>query len=448
MDSEYEVSSTSRQSANVTDVVLADYGTTRRILRPQVVENPNDPRATVRICVLHQRRSKTQEWEDFPKTDLRELKAGEEACFVLRSQETLRLYEELQKLYEIGSEGVSIGSKKYIVVGVDGEETETLDLRSVINHLIHQGREFVEAVKELDPDILRKLKDADPDSFERFVENETLESRKKAIACFRLHLEANDWDELAWAKFFEQNEWIFGYGLSYRFLNLIEAQAHYGGMRIDGSGTQIGDYMTVTAGNAQFIVLVEIKRPDTPLVQDKYRVHAHHVSKDLGGAIAQVQSDCDMWTKVSETGQNVRELENKGIYTCQPKGIVVIGNTSEFKEKAQDDAEYRDRMLTFERYRRNLWNPEILTYDELLARAEYIVGDAHDREPKDGAEEEEAPSRGELEPWLAEIHEVFRGVEVEGDDSPSKLEVLEQAEEIDCSQVPWDPVLHDPFADE
>jgi hypothetical protein len=55
-----------------------------------------------------------------------------------------------------------------------------------------------------------------------------------------------------------------------------------------------------------------------------------------------------------------------GIHTHEPKGILVIGRTEEF---AGDD----DKAGSFERYRRRLQNPEIVTFDELYERARYLI---------------------------------------------------------------------------
>jgi hypothetical protein len=55
-----------------------------------------------------------------------------------------------------------------------------------------------------------------------------------------------------------------------------------------------------------------------------------------------------------------------GIHTHEPKGILVVGRTAEF---AGND----DKAGSFERFRRRLQNPEILTFDELYERARYLI---------------------------------------------------------------------------
>ena len=53
---------------------------------------------------------------------------------------------------------------------------------------------------------------------------------------------------------------------------------------------------------------------------------------------------------------------------AEPQGILVIGHTRQLVDDAQ--------RASFHRFRRNLWNPTVLTYDELLERARFMVDKA------------------------------------------------------------------------
>lgn len=384
---EYQIRRTSRKTAEVlNDIEIGtgedDRGTFRKVVRAHLLENEAQPRAAVSITLRHQRRHKiTEEWQSPDAFSAARLRAGEEVQFRLGHRETFQLFNELSQLYQTCVCGIPEQSGTYTLINtLTGEVIEGKALE-VVKLLTEHDPEFLRKVVELDPNILQNLKLMDPGKVDAFVENEILESRRKSVATFREHMAEHEWgeewDESVWAEFFEENKWIFGYGLSYRFLNLVQTQPHYGGAAVDGKGNQRGDYMAVTRGNARFTVLVEIKRPTTTLVLSQYRARAHHISKDLGGAVAQVQSDCDRWASESQKAENVRKLESKGIYTYQPKGIVVIGDTQEFAQ-VQDEQERTNRISTFELFRRNLVNPEVITFDELLARAEYIVGEGKD----------------------------------------------------------------------
>ena len=64
--------------------------------------------------------------------------------------------------------------------------------------------------------------------------------------------------------------------------------------------------------------------------------------------------------------RNVTLQEQRRLHTHEPKSILVVGHPAEFDG---DD----DRSGSFERCRRNLHNPAILTFDELLQRARFLV---------------------------------------------------------------------------
>ena len=181
--------------------------------------------------------------------------------------------------------------------------------------------------------------------------------------------------ERDWQDFFEENTWIFGYGLRYQVLRVIQAQPNYGGADYSGIGGQRGDFLAATEAETRFTCLVEIKKPSTDLLQhEQYRNGVWGISKELSGAISQIQINCAQWEiSDSRTERNRERLGN--IYTVSPKGIVVAGNTSELRNT--------DMRNSFERFRRELHSPEIITYDELLERARFIVGEAPSPVPEE-----------------------------------------------------------------
>ena len=148
----------------------------------------------------------------------------------------------------------------------------------------------------------------------------------------------------------------------------MEEQAHYGGVTVSGKGGQRGDYLMASKADVRFTVLVEIKRPSTALLaREKYRNKVYSLSEELTGGVSQVQSNCRTWAQDGSRQEETREtLEGAGIFTYEPKGILVIGRTGELA----DDSNKR---ATFELFRRNLHNPEVITFDELLARARFLV---------------------------------------------------------------------------
>lgn len=200
-------------------------------------------------------------------------------------------------------------------------------------------------------------------------------NRKGKLSEFQKALSEHSTDENWWQDFFEENKWIFGYGLNYEILRQEQAQPNYGGTKVDGKGGQRGDYLTSTLGDVNFTVLLEIKTPETPLLQgtEEIRNGAWSYSKNLTDAVSQIQANIDMWEKDGSTNPGNRDrLEGDCIYTVQPKGILIIGKLSEL--------DTRNKKETFQRLRRSIHGVDILTFDELLKRAEFIVEEKNDKE--------------------------------------------------------------------
>ena len=100
-----------------------------------------------------------------------------------------------------------------------------------------------------------------------------------------------------------------------------------------------------------------------------------------------MQANCSKWEKEgSQTEENREALSYRSIFTIQPKGILVIGHTEQLNQISKRN--------TFELFRRNTVNPEILTFDELYERAKFIV--AHTAQSTSAAKAVN-PHRSELQ---------------------------------------------------
>ena len=197
--------------------------------------------------------------------------------------------------------------------------------------------------------------------------NQLLKRREK-LEEFKLALTEKKGDEGWWQVFFEENKWIFGYGLNYQILKQQQDQPHYGGTKVDGKGAQKGDFLTSTSGIVGFTVLVEIKTPGTPLLQGKEEIRsgAWSLSKNFADAVTQIEANTETWNKYgSEQPDNRDRFEKEEIYTIQPKGVVVIGSLEELNE--------RSKKATFQRFRKSIHGIDIITFDELYERAKFIV---------------------------------------------------------------------------
>lgn len=362
MDEKYHVKVTSRDSATVDDIALTppqESKSTRRLIRPCIVNNAQDASASVQVTLMHQRKHKVKEdWQDVDAFNQATLKASEEVRFVLGATETWRLKEALNQLYAIGS--VPQQDTEFIVQPASRDDQVVLS---------GEPRDILKALQDqYGEDVWNILGDLQSELLQTVALKKLNDQRRRVISAFKNALAKDKGGEAQWQKFFAANLWIFGYGLNFQILDLIEEQPHYGGKTMHGRGGQRGDYLLSTRAGARFTVIVDIKTPHALLVEDEpYRNKVHRVGGDVTGGVAQLQSYCRTWVvDGSRQEENRHDLEQENVSTYEPKSILVIGNTKQLSTT--------HKRASFEMFRRNLHNPEILTFDELLARDEFIVG--------------------------------------------------------------------------
>ncbi|MDP3811626.1 MAG: DUF4263 domain-containing protein [Hydrogenophaga sp.] len=184
-------------------------------------------------------------------------------------------------------------------------------------------------------------------------------------------------DEALWQMFFEKNQWVFGYGLSYFFVTGFEGrkleqvvQGHdllNRGKRADG--------VLKKRGIINALCFAEIKKHTTPLLgPDSYRPGCWAPSSELAGAVAQVQTTVaaamrTLYGLVSPKDA-VGNPTGEEVFNFKPKAFIVVGSLGEF---LGEHGVNTDKMRSFELYRNNLAGIDILTFDELYERTKFIV---------------------------------------------------------------------------
>lgn len=185
--------------------------------------------------------------------------------------------------------------------------------------------------------------------------------------------------EAVWQDFFERNTWIFGYGLNYIFNSPLDdkkLEQVVAGYNFNSSGKRI-DALMKTRGIINSFCFGEIKTHETDLlkqIKDPYRGESWAISDELAGSIAQTQKSVQKSIKELTTKIEIKDksgnLTGEQIFIYQPKSFVIIGNLSEF---TSENGVNEDKFSSFELFRQNQINPEIITFDELYERAKYIV---------------------------------------------------------------------------
>jgi hypothetical protein len=358
MSKMYTVTPQSRFKAMTGDGIIRQLDNRRLIFRPEIVDNHSDPEASVHGRLMYQRRhSSKSPWQDEDAFKLAKLKNGESINLYLDAEATRTLFMELDQLYRLPISWEDGQPRTFVVVDPDECYIATGKEKDLIEQLLEQeGDGFWEHIEELAPEMVKTI------ALKREHEERCLVVRE-----FEQHIVANDWTEPDWQRFFRQHTWIFGHNLLFQFLNPVANEAYVGGRNLKGRGGQDVDSLLKTEADARFTVLVDIKRPDSDLVKSSlYRNKVHQLGADLVGGVSQVQSYCLGWvTEGSEQRDNREFLRDQNISTYEPRGILVVGHLGQLNTQ--------HKKATFELFRRNLHNPEVITFDELLARAQFTV---------------------------------------------------------------------------
>ena len=241
----------------------------------------------------------------------------------------------------------------------------------------------------------QRLVDKNADVFVQLMENEGWEKdivalgyRRKQLDLFnRLLTDAQFFEsycadsdftpEQAWQKFFENNHWIFGYGLSYQFLSSLtdrKLEQIVRGFAIGTPGKRT-DALMKTRGVLGALCFVEIKRHDTELLKPSpYRPGAWSPATHVIGGISQLQSTVRAAQR--EFGDQLQPVDRDGnptgelVSVVSPKSFLVVGRLSEFETSSGPNMQ---KFSCFEDFRKSITCPELITFDELYQRASYIV---------------------------------------------------------------------------
>lgn len=355
---------TSLHTAEVVEpIIIEEKNNTRRVFLANLNDTKRQSGETVSGTIVHQRKKNNDEWEDIESINLATLKGGEGVKIRFKSTPLRKFYAGLEKLYKLSKGGLAPGETEYGF----GKINEIIKVPQNRKKFIYQLLE-----KKFGEEIWKELVESDPDLATRLSLARIQTERQNVLKKFAFNLTQERGEDF-WQEFFEENQWIFGYGLKYHFLSQLENQPSYGGTNFSGHGNQKGDFLLNTEADIKFTVLVEIKKPTSCLLattktgnSKRYRNGAWLLSSDLLGGVSQLQINCKTWQESSRSVQNTDILNSENIHTISPKGILVIGKISELEKN-------REQIETFESFRRGISNPEILTFDELYERARFIA---------------------------------------------------------------------------
>jgi hypothetical protein len=242
---------------------------------------------------------------------------------------------------------------------------------------------------------MNELYNRDPTTFRELIRSDTsaedvvaIAHRKRVVDELRQLLEdpvafgeaekACGGPEHVWQAFLESNPWILGVTLAGQLLQSWDddkLEQVVAGASAFGPGRR-SDALLRTSGRIRSLVFAEIKHHKTPLLTaDEYRPGCWPPSTEVVGGVSQVQRTVDI--AVRSIGDRLAGLDDDGAETgeatwvIRPRSFLIVGDLNQLG--GDGGGVNSAKHQSFELYRRHLKEPEVITFDELLARAESHV---------------------------------------------------------------------------
>ncbi len=233
--------------------------------------------------------------------------------------------------------------KLFTAVAAGKEELSEEDQNAVIGAL----SSHVSDIAQNQPEKLAKLRgDIEVVTLEALIERYQEMLGKKLV-------------EGRWQDFFNENPFILNMAFGYPVIK-VRDQASVGGRKLSGDGEKITDFLvknSLTNNTAIF----EIKTPQTPILnKTPFRDGVFTPSADLSGSINQALDQKYQFQKqIAQIKDNTRlyDIESYVVHCCLVIGMTPDGN---------------DQKKSFELFRRNSKDVEIVTFDELFEKLKQL----------------------------------------------------------------------------
>ncbi|MEN9558411.1 MAG: hypothetical protein RL141_780 [Candidatus Parcubacteria bacterium] len=330
------VKSTSRTSAETEDIILREGEKTRLVFRPMMVVNPSEPKHSIKGCFIFQKKKPSGNWDDYKVTDLTSLKDAEGVKLELHSAEVYRLLTQLNNRYSIFDKyGIKFGTNKFVLTPDNVEE--------VVEQLLK------------DPSNLEKFKSLKREDLEKINVVTNISNLEALLEVWEKN--KTNASESFWQDVIKKESWVLSQVFSTPVV-LFKDEAYMGGKNIGNKGGSVTDFLLKNK-LTDHVLIVEVKTPETDILGAAYR-GTHSISGELTGGTNQLLQQKDKLQKEFYTISGQSE-ESFGV--INPCCLLIVGNIKKLKKVERD---------SFELYRRNSKDIEIITYDELFAKVQIL----------------------------------------------------------------------------
>ncbi len=198
---------------------------------------------------------------------------------------------------------------------------------------------------------------------------------KTSIDYYREKYSIQPGDEAIWHHFLKNNDWILGLNVDIKFIREFYNEQKVG----TESSKSIGSPKADMLGVSDFTTLIELKHSETKIfksVKSKGRANTWDFTSDFIEGVSQCLGQKFALERNYKTKDFVNDegkmIDKNQTLTIDPKTVFIIGNRKlEFSHNL--DCDNHTKSQTFELFRRNNRNIDIVTFDELFERAYHTV---------------------------------------------------------------------------
>ena len=367
------VCTTSNKTADATGMVIRNNNSFRIVYFPKLVDNDKNPEECINGCLVCQKKSKNDKWEDMNEISLKDLKVGEWTKFNIELGEMLNLIKyasKLKELYENNSSLARIKQKHLLILDENFDQSEIDSFNDFANNnpdaianlkkLLNSDIDYENLLENINnnpnfiEDVAKKL---DNDNSQKLYNELKLKFVNPKYLKENLNVDSEEY----WQDLFAKNPNIL-YSVIPSIGQIVCSKPYMGGKAINNSGGTLSDFIYKCGANNTSII--EIKKPTTKLMGSQYRNNVYSPSEELSSAIVQLRKEKD--TLLKDYYPMIYSSENVNIHfkAYDPKSYLVIGNSSELED---------EKLESFELFRNSLKDIEIITFDELIKKLELLV---------------------------------------------------------------------------
>jgi len=198
---------------------------------------------------------------------------------------------------------------------------------------------------------------------------------KTSIDYYREKYSVQPGEEAIWHHFLKNNDWILGLNVDIKFIREFYDEQKVGTENSKSIGSPKADLL----GVSDFTTLIELKHSETKIfksVKSKGRANTWDFTSDFIEGVSQCLGQKFALERNYKTKDFVNDggkmLDKNQTLTIDPKTVFIIGNRKmEFPHNLECDNHMKSQ--TFELFRRNNRNIDIVTFDELFERAYHTV---------------------------------------------------------------------------